>query len=136
MCSLAFSQLHFQWVSVTFYDQEKHNCFAGETPVRFSAKDMTFIAGLLIIASLLLGINPAIAAPICRTTAHHNICIMSIKRSAKYHWQYRAAVKIDAEIRPVERYNCRRQERTRQDGKTVPFEPDGAGELICTLLRR
>lgn len=96
---------------------------------------MRFVAGLVITAVLLWGITPAIAAPICRMTPTHDICILSIKRSAKYHWQYRAAVNIDGQVRPVERYNCRRRVRIRKDGKVVPFETDGAGQLICTLLQ-
>ena len=103
------------------------------------------VTGIAILVTLLLGISSpigllgqsvAIAAPICRTNPDHDICILSIKRSAKYHWQYQAAVKIDHQIRPIERYNCRLRVRTDKDGNTVPFEPNGAGELICTLLKR
>ncbi|WP_446359065.1 hypothetical protein [Coleofasciculus sp. G2-EDA-02] len=73
-------------------------------------------------------------ASVCRTIKDHHICILSIKRSAKYYWQYRAAVSIDGVKRPVEIYNCRDRTRIRQDGVVVSFEPDGAGELICSFF--
>jgi len=70
----------------------------------------------------------------CRTIKEHNICILSIKRSAKYYWRYRVAVSIDGEKRPVEIYNCRDRTRIRHDGVVVSFEPDGAGKLICSFF--
>lgn len=75
------------------------------------------------------------AASFCRQLDGHLICIVSIKRSAKYHWEYRAAVKIDGVVWPIELYNCRRRVRVRKDGQVVPFEPHGAGELICSTLK-
>ncbi|MEQ9484943.1 hypothetical protein [Coleofasciculus sp. F4-SAH-05] len=51
-----------------------------------------------------------------------------------YYWQYRAAVSIDGVKRPVEIYNCRDRTRVRQDGVVVSFEPDGAGEFICSFF--
>ncbi|NEQ26850.1 MAG: hypothetical protein F6K28_49055 [Microcoleus sp. SIO2G3] len=78
----------------------------------------------------------AAAAPICRSLNGHNICILSIQRSAKYPWEYRAAIRIDAQTRPIEKYNCRDRLHTQQDGRSVPFEPQGAGELICRLAHQ
>jgi len=86
----------------------------------------------------LLVISWAVAFPaeasVCRTIKDHTICILSIKRSAKYYWRYRAAVSIDGVKRPVEVYNCRDRTRIRQDGMVVSFEPDGAGEFICSFF--
>ncbi|MEQ9621021.1 hypothetical protein [Coleofasciculus chthonoplastes] len=73
-------------------------------------------------------------ASMCRTIKDDTICILRIKRSAKYYWQYRAAVSIDGVKRPVEIYNCRDRTRVRQDGVVVSFEPDGAGEFICSFF--
>lgn len=73
-------------------------------------------------------------ASVCHMIKDHSICILSIKRSAKYYWQYRAAVSIDGVKRPVEIYNCRDRTRLRQDGVVVSFEPDGAGEFICSFF--
>ncbi|MEQ8463987.1 hypothetical protein [Coleofasciculus sp. E2-BRE-01] len=86
-----------------------------------------------ILAILWVVAFPA-EASVCRTIKDHNICILSIKRSAKYYWRYRAAVSIDGVKRPVEIYNCRDRTRIRQDGIVVSFEPDGAGEFICSFF--
>lgn len=71
----------------------------------------------------------------CRTLGDRQICIVSIQRSAKNYWEYRASVQIDGVIRPIEVYNCRDRIRIRQDKTVVPFEPNGAGELICHALK-
>ncbi len=71
----------------------------------------------------------------CKTLNSHEICLLSVKRSAKNHWEYRASVSVDGVTRPVERYNCRDRRRTlADDGSTQAFQPDGAGTLICSLL--
>ncbi|WP_346341746.1 hypothetical protein [[Phormidium] sp. ETS-05] len=75
------------------------------------------------------------AASFCRQVDKHLICIISIERSAKYHWEYRAAVKIDGVARPIELYNCRQRVRVGKNGQVVRFEPHGAGELICSTLK-
>lgn len=103
-----------------------------------AALSRALLTAVLVLAFALniwvKGPSAAIAAPVCRTTPDHEVCILSIKRSAKYHWQYRAAVSLDGIKRPVERYNCRRRVRIRRDGKTVPFQNNGAGDVICQLL--
>ncbi|NJL20288.1 MAG: hypothetical protein HC895_04770 [Leptolyngbyaceae cyanobacterium SM1_3_5] len=97
-----------------------------------------------IAIALLIWLNfawPAAAdAPICRSVNGQEICILSIQRSAKNHWEYRATVSIDGQTRSwrpgtvsIEKYNCRDRIRVGQDGRAVPFEPQGAGELICRL---
>lgn len=73
-------------------------------------------------------------AETCRMYRDREICILSIKRSAKYYWEYRAEVRVDGEKRPLQKYDCRRHVRIRRDGTTVPFEKHGAGEYICKLL--
>lgn len=99
--------------------------------LRFLVK-LGFILGLVTLA-----IAPsASAAALCYTTTEHQICILDVRRSAKNYWEYRAIVQVDAEIRPVEVYNCRDRSRTRSDGKIVPFEPSGVGPLICRTLNR
>ncbi|MEH2027585.1 MAG: hypothetical protein V7K62_29185 [Nostoc sp.] len=58
-------------------------------------------------------VNPAFAS-VCRNyddynglRLHHQICILSISRSAKNYWEYRATVSVDGVKRPTEVYNCR-----------------------------
>lgn len=78
---------------------------------------------------------PAQASLLCRNSGHL-ICILSIKRSAKNYWEYRAAVSIDQVARPIELYNCRDRLRVRQDGKVIPFQTNGAGTLICNFFQK
>lgn len=91
----------------------------------------------LLLAGLLLGIGllPAVAAPLCRTVNGHPICILTIQRSAKYFWEYRAVVTIDDKVRPLEKYDCRHRVRIARDGTRMPFQPEGAGALICQITR-
>lgn len=96
---------------------------------------MKFVICLILILSTWIFVPPVYAA-ICRQYHDHQICILSIKRSAKYYWEYRASVRIDGETRPVEKYNCRRKIKVKADNSVVPFETNGAGELICQLVQR
>ncbi|MBE9050235.1 hypothetical protein IQ243_07375 [Nostocales cyanobacterium LEGE 11386] len=89
---------------------------------------------LLIILSNLVAF-PATAS-VCRNYEGQQICILSINRSAKNYWEYRAIVSIDQVKRPIEVYNCRERVRVRQDGKIVPFAHNGAGKLICSFLQK
>ncbi|MBW4488845.1 MAG: hypothetical protein KME12_13750 [Trichocoleus desertorum ATA4-8-CV12] len=96
---------------------------------------MKFIVAFLLLLGLsLLAVLPAEAKSFCRSSGDRSICILSIKRSAKNHWEYRAAVSVDGVARPIEAYNCRDRLRIRQDGKAVRFEAQGPGELICNMF--
>lgn len=91
---------------------------------------------LLIVLSFLfyLIIPNSVQASICRNYDGDLTCILTIKRSAKYHWQYRASVSINGKKTPIEIYNCREKIKTKKNGKRVPFDEKGAGKLICTIL--
>ncbi|ESA38893.1 hypothetical protein N836_30665 [Leptolyngbya sp. Heron Island J] len=89
--------------------------------------------GLVLSLSLLLG-PVAQAAPLCRTVADHQVCVLKITRSAKYYWEYRAVVQVDQQHRPMARYNCRTHEYIRRDGKHIP--DDIATQVICSLLNK
>nr|WP_290225364.1 hypothetical protein [Trichocoleus desertorum] len=91
------------------------------------------IVFLLLLGLSLLAVLPAEAKSFCRLSGDRSICILSIKRSAKNYWEYRAVVSVDGVVKPVEVYNCRDRLRVRQDGKVVRFEPQEPGELICNL---
>ncbi|MBW4577740.1 MAG: hypothetical protein KME08_21120 [Aphanothece sp. CMT-3BRIN-NPC111] len=90
---------------------------------------------LLLLLTLSFAVALPAEASFCRNTNDHFICILSIKRSAKNYWEYRAAVSVDGVERPIEIYNCRDRLIVREDRSTVPFEPNGAGELICSVLK-
>ncbi|NJL38999.1 MAG: hypothetical protein HC840_22450 [Leptolyngbyaceae cyanobacterium RM2_2_4] len=95
---------------------------------------MKYIALVLALIFSFAIALPARAA-FCRTVNGHDICILSIKRSAKNHWEYRASVSVDGVARPVEVYNCRDRQRTQKDGTVISFAENGPGELICTMLK-
>ena len=94
-----------------------------------------YIALLLFLMLSLAAALPAQASN-WRNSNDHLICILSIKRSAKNYWDYRAAVSVDGVKRPIEVYNCRERVRVRQDGAVVTLEPNSPGELICNLIKR
>ncbi|NJN58329.1 MAG: hypothetical protein HC879_12930 [Leptolyngbyaceae cyanobacterium SL_5_9] len=96
-------------------------------------KYILFAVALVLILSFAIAL-PARAA-FCRTVEEHEICILSIQRSAKNHWEYRASVSVDGVARPVEVYNCRDRQRTQKDRTVIPFAKNGPGELICTMLK-
>ena len=89
---------------------------------------------LFLILAFFLQTSPAIAS-FCRQLNGHLICIVSIKRSAKNYWEYRTVISVDSIEKPLEIYNCRNQTKTQNNGKIVPFESDGVGELICRILK-
>jgi hypothetical protein len=95
-------------------------------------KIIALILGFVLSFSMA---SPA-AAALCRTSGEQTICILEIKRSAKNYWEYRAVVKVNDEERPIEVYNCRDRIRVKQDGTAIPFQPNGAGDLICRVLNR
>ena len=92
---------------------------------------------IAIGVSLLLGtigLPPAQAKDFCRTSGDLEVCILRIERSAKNYREYRAQVKIDGKKRPLEVYDCRQRVRRRKDGTRLAFEPNGAGEIVCSAL--
>jgi hypothetical protein len=97
---------------------------------------MAKLIALLLALTLSFAVVLPAEASFCRNCDHHLICILSIKRSAKNYWEYRAAVSIDRVERPIEVYNCRDRTRLRKDGTVVPFESNSAGELICRFFQK
>ncbi|HEY9693546.1 MAG TPA: hypothetical protein V6D15_15155 [Oculatellaceae cyanobacterium] len=97
---------------------------------------MRYVAALLLLLALSFTVALPADASFCRNYNNRSICILSIQRSAKYYWEYRAAVSIDGVERPIEVYNCRDRTRLSKDGNLAPFEPNGAGDLICNLINK
>ncbi|NES64621.1 MAG: hypothetical protein F6K24_04845 [Okeania sp. SIO2D1] len=81
-------------------------------------------------------VAPPAAASFCRNSHGNNICILSIKRSAKNYWEYRAEVSINGRRKPLEIYNCRTEKKIQKNGKIIKFQPNGAGKLICNVLNK
>ncbi|MEO0409210.1 MAG: hypothetical protein AAF289_17850 [Cyanobacteria bacterium P01_A01_bin.135] len=95
-----------------------------------------WLLALVLTCGLLALTGAPASAKTCRTVDGHRICLISTKRSTKNYWEYRAVVEVDGDRRPLEVYDCRRQQRTTANGKRIPFVPQGPGELICRLLYR
>jgi hypothetical protein len=72
----------------------------------------------------------------CRIFNDHEVCALSIRRSAARYWEYRTVVSIDGVNQPLELYNCRDRTRTlASDGTLVPFLTDKTGDWICQLTK-
>ncbi len=91
------------------------------------------LLGTVLSTGLLL-MPVAQAAPLCRTVANHQVCVLKITRSAKYYWEYRAVVQVDDQRRPMARYNCRTHEYIRRDGQRLP--DDVAAQAICAFFKQ
>jgi hypothetical protein len=91
--------------------------------------------GLVLLIALFWFPHPAAAAAFCREVNQQQVCIVSIQRSAKYHWEYRVVLQIEGEEKPLEVYNCRDRVRVQFNGTRRPFQPDGVGEMVCHALR-
>jgi hypothetical protein len=93
-------------------------------------KHLAFL--LVTILSLLIAL-PA-SASLCRDRNGHKICILSIKRSAKNYWEYRAEVSVDQVKKPMKVYNCRDRTEVDHDGVMMPFSQNDPGNFICSYF--
>ena len=75
-------------------------------------------------------------AAVCRNFDSHQICILSIKRSAKNYWEYTASVSVDKVKTPSEVYNCRDRVKIQPNKAVVPFGQKDPGEFICSFFKR
>jgi hypothetical protein len=81
---------------------------------------------------------------VCRHYNHHEICVLSIKRSAKNYWEYLASVRVDGVKRPIERYDCRNRDRvdhTTSSPKDTSEKPTllskaEVSSLICSFFKK
>jgi hypothetical protein len=100
------------------------------------------IAILLIALSLVLGCvmgfsNSAEAQPLCRNMAEHQVCVESIKRSAKYYWEYRVVVSVDGETRSAKRYDCRQlRSGVKETQSQIIANERSIQEFVCGLVER
>lgn len=83
---------------------------------------------------LLNVVNASAEQDICRLFNGHQVCVNSIRRSAKSYWEYRTIVSVDGVKQPLELYNCRDRNRIlASDGSIVPFLTGKTGDWICQL---
>lgn len=94
-----------------------------------------YIVILLVLIFSFSVASPALAT-VCRNYEGHEICILSIKRSAKKYWEYRAAVSVDGVKTPVEVYNCRGRFKVQKDRSVLQFTQHSPGEMICSFFKK
>lgn len=74
------------------------------------------------------------SANTCYVLNGHEICAVSIKRSAARYWEYRTVLKVDGVKQPLEVFNCRDRTRTLvSDGRSIPFLTGKTGDWLCQL---
>lgn len=89
------------------------------------------------LAAVLFGWNPEVlASTYCREITGQQVCIETIKRSAKYLWEYRVVVSIGGDRQPLKRYDCRQPTEV---GQAAAIAPDTLSEaavqqFICGLV--
>lgn len=92
------------------------------------------------IALVLLTFALPVQARTCYDWGDHTFCLAEVRRSAKYHWEYRVRATLDGNAQPLTRYNCRDRTRTPmegpQQGRSQPFESEGMGDRLCRLVNR
>lgn len=97
---------------------------------------MKYIVLVLLLLILSFSLALSANASVCRNYDGHQICILSIKRSAKKYWEYRASVSIDGVKTPIEVYNCRDRIKIQKDGTTLLFQPQAPEEMICSFFQQ
>ena len=104
-----------------------------------------FILILFILASFL--IVPRTEAGICKFWSGHQVCVIRIKRSAKYYWKYRTILSVDNKKQPEIVYDCRLRSGATPVGfldsgnahqETHEFEDndDDLGDFVCSLFNK
>lgn len=77
---------------------------------------------------------PIAAASICHTEGEQQICLVSIKRSAKYFWEYRAVLNINGKKQAPEKFDCRIEfNKTDGDRRTAR---DIRRAFVCRLTSK
>ena len=93
-----------------------------------------FIIVLFIVASFLVALKTE--ANICKSWSGHQVCVVRMKRSAKYYWEYRTILSVDGNKRPEIVYNCRDFSYFKADKTKVYFQDDknDLGNFVCRLF--
>jgi hypothetical protein len=73
-------------------------------------------------------------AAACRSMSQVMVCLVDVKRSAKYYWEYRVRISIDGVQQPMVRYNCRERIQTQPDGTTIAITDNSVGDWVCRLV--
>jgi hypothetical protein len=101
----------------------------------FSPITALCIVVLLTVGWLFIAPSPT-QAESCRSFSGHQVCAVSMRRSAKHYWEYRTVISIDGVNQPMEVYNCRDRTRTLpSDGTTIAFATNKTGDWVCQLFK-
>ncbi len=76
----------------------------------------------------------AVDISICRNYQQNTVCILKIKRSAKYYWRYRTQISINGVKKPLRIYDCRQNKIWEKDGGAIAFSTQGIEQYICETL--
>ncbi|WP_353671744.1 hypothetical protein [Synechocystis sp. LKSZ1] len=71
---------------------------------------------------------------LCRIEGPHTLCLETVKRSAKYPWEYRVVVTMDGIPQAPQRYNCRDRVKVNTDGYLEPLKSGGLAQRLCQKL--
>ena len=92
---------------------------------------------LLLLVLALWMVAGATEAATCKDIARQQVCLLRIKRSAKYYWEYRATFSIDGRKQPERVYNCRDRYYQEPDRLKVYYQPhDKLGKTVCRLYEK
>ena len=83
-----------------------------------------------------LWLDPVALAASCRTIGGHQVCLLSLDRSAKHYWEYRASVSVDGVAGPIQVYDCRSRAKLRKDGSREYFTEQSVGDWVCWLYQQ
>lgn len=96
---------------------------------------MRLLILIILFINLILTVTLPVQAAPCRNLDHHEICIVTIKRSAKNYWEYRAQVRVDGEVKPMQVYDCRKKIAIQPNKVLELFEQDGTAEAVCSFFK-
>ncbi len=93
-----------------------------------------FIVILFVVASLMIA--PRTEANICKFWSGHQVCVVRIKRSAKYYWEYRTILSVDGKKQPEVVYDCRHFYYFKADKTKIYFadNENDLGNFVCHLF--
>jgi hypothetical protein len=117
----------------TSKERKKNNFVNLKSRVVSYLKLLTLIG--LVLACWLV-IIPVTQAATCQEIAAEQVCIQKIKRSAKYYWEYRVNLSINAVKQAVRVYNCRDRYYLLPDRTQRSYQQsDRLGKMVCRLYR-
>lgn len=90
---------------------------------------------LLVILTWSTWLTSPTLAKDCYDYQGHNICIISIQRSAKYYWQYKVDLTINGGKQPQTTYDCRHETKKVKNSNSIGFKSGDVGYLICSFFR-